>query len=266
MSSGPFSLWGEGPVDCGDNVPAPVSTPVPEPVPQPEPPSEPTPSPTDDDGAAVATDTPPGVRATTPTDGATGVSPRGPLVVFFDEPVEVSRASFDLRCNGIAEPLTVVGAPGERILLVPESSLAPGVGCTLTVNAAAVRDVDRIDPPDQPEEDTVVSFTTDAAPRILSSAPTDGERGVDPGARVSVVFSEPVTVADDAVRLSCAGDDVQVDAVVRADGTAELTPTEPLPRRTVCTVTVLADGVSDVDAADPPDHPADDYRAVFRVR
>ena len=102
----------------------------------------------------------------------------------------------------------------------------------------------------------------DAAPAVTATVPSNGSANVDPGALVSVTFSEPVTAGAGAFAVDCGGA-VSV-SVSGGPSTFVLTPAAPLPSG-ACQVTVLAAAISDLDSVDPPDHPAADLVVGFSV-
>jgi uncharacterized protein len=101
----------------------------------------------------------PTVTATTPVDGASGVSESANLTVTFSESVGVSPGAFTVACGGTDELLSVSSGPATSFTLDPASDLPTG-SCTLTVHAANVSDTDTNDPPDRPATDTAVTFAT----------------------------------------------------------------------------------------------------------
>ncbi|MGC4175150.1 ExeM/NucH family extracellular endonuclease [Demequina sp.] len=104
----------------------------------------------------------------------------------------------------------------------------------------------------------------DAAPVVGGVSPADGAGDVDPGAAVTLTFSEDVALAEGAVTLTCAGQPV---AATTAGGPSvfTVTPASALPAGATCTVAVSASGVSDVDAIDPPDGLAANFSSSFTV-
>jgi predicted extracellular nuclease len=101
----------------------------------------------------------PSVTATTPGDGASGVSESADLMVTFSESVGTAAGAFTLACGGTDQPLTVSGTGSSRTL-DPTSDLPTGGSCTLTVHAANVTDSDTNDPPDAMVADKTVTFST----------------------------------------------------------------------------------------------------------
>ena len=88
--------------------------------------------------------------------------------------------------------------------------------------------------------------------------------GVAADAAVSVTFSESVSVDAGALVLSCGGPDL-ASASGGPATTFSLTYTPPLPGGADCTIAILAAGVHDTDAADPPDGLAANVSIGFRV-
>jgi predicted extracellular nuclease len=101
----------------------------------------------------------PTVTATTPVDGASGVSESANLSVTFSESVGVSAGAFTVSCGAADQPLSVSAGPASSYTLDPASDLPTG-SCTLTVHAANVTDTDTNDPPDGMAADRVVTFST----------------------------------------------------------------------------------------------------------
>jgi len=102
----------------------------------------------------------------------------------------------------------------------------------------------------------------DSAPQVTGTTPADGATGVSAGATLTVTFSEPVTLADGSVSLSCAG---ATQPVTVSGGPTSYTvdPASDLPTAASCAATVAAGGVTDQDSEDPPDSMAADYTWSF---
>ncbi len=110
--------------------------------------------------SVVAGDAAPQVVATSPTTGATGVSPSTDLSVTFSEPVSVSGAWFMISC-ALSGTHTAVGGGGPTTFtLDPDVDFALGETCTATIAGAQVSDNDADDPPDAMAANFAWSFTT----------------------------------------------------------------------------------------------------------
>ncbi len=104
----------------------------------------------------------------------------------------------------------------------------------------------------------------DTAPTVTSVAPADGATGVDPGAAITVTFSEDVALASGAIALACGGSPVDV-TVSGGPAVYTATPASDLPDGGTCTVSITAASVSDVDNVDPPDTLAANVTSSFTV-
>ena len=135
-------------------------------------------------------------------------------------------------------------------------------GCTDTNNNATDFTVDAPTPRNSAGAANTCNLG-DAAPAVVSTAPSDGSSDVDPGSILGVTFSEPVAVTPTAFLLDCGGPFSLT--VSGGPTTFTLTPAAGLPAGATCHVTVAAASVSDVDTDDPPDHPAADFTFTFTV-
>src|SRR6185436_7958593 len=117
-----------------------------------------------------------------------------------------------------------------------------------------VTDADANDPPDNMLADYVFSFTIDAAPSVTAVTPLNGATNVATNTNLSVTFSEPVTITNSSVTISCASTGAHTVAVSGGPTTWTVDPTSDFGNGELCTATVLAAQVSDSDANDPPDN------------
>ena len=110
-------------------------------------------------------------------------------------------------------------------------------------------------------DDIVVSTgpVMDVAPSVLSTNPADNATGIPLAANVSVTFSEDVTAPASAFSISCAMSGAHTFALSGGPTTFTLNPDTDFVQNEVCTVTVTAAQVADVDANDPPDNMAADF-------
>ncbi len=209
-------------------------------------------------------DAAPTLVSVSPAAGATQVATDVNVVLTFSEPVQVPTAgAFLLACSGVPQGFTMPGLSGTTLTIDPAGLLPAGQTCTVTADAAQVTDVDTVDPPDALAANISTSFGTDAAPAVTSTTPAAGATGVGTGSTLSVTFSEPVTAAAGAFTLSCQSVDRPLGVTGSGTATLTLTPLSPLPGSASCSLTVHASAISDVDAADPPDHPAADTTVGF---
>ncbi|MBD3783472.1 MAG: ExeM/NucH family extracellular endonuclease [Micrococcales bacterium] len=143
----------------------------------------------------TATDTAPEVTSTTPTEGGS-VTSRQRIGVTFSEPVTPDAGALSLSCSESgAVAVTTAGGP-TSFTGTPASALANGESCTMTVAAAAVHDVDPIDPPDSPAADTTVHFSV-ASQCGQTFTPTYDIQGSGSSAAITGdVATQGVVVAD----------------------------------------------------------------------
>lgn len=107
----------------------------------------------------------------------------------------------------------------------------------------------------------------DAVPVVLSTTPLDGDAPVAADADIMIFFSEAVDVSTSSFLLECpVGEDSQSFAV-SGSGTRTITldPDVDLPELAICTVTVEASVVSDVDTQDGPNVMSENHVFSFEV-
>ncbi len=214
-------------------------------------------APNDSATVTITVDAAPAVTTTNPTNGATGIATNANIIVNFTEAVDVTTSSFTIECPapGNLQPFAVSGSGTNSITLNPTADLPQGTTCTVTVVANQVSDSDTNDPPDNMAANFVFSFTTDAAPAVTTTNPTNGATGIATNANIIVNFTEPVNVTTSSFTIECPAPGNLQPFAVSGSGTASITlnPNSDLPGGT-CTVTVIANQVSDTDAGDPPDN------------
>jgi hypothetical protein len=146
----------------------------------------------------------------------------------------------------------------------PDTDYAQGELCTITVFSATVTDNDTNDPPDNPGPDISWQFTTDAAPSVTATSPTNGAASLASNTNIVITYDEPVTASGSAYTIVC---NTNRTFTLSGNGTAvhTLDPNSNLPSGQTCTVTVVAAQISDTDAGDPPDNLAANYVFSFSV-
>jgi predicted extracellular nuclease len=164
----------------------------------------------------------------------------------------VDTVSYEGVTTGLTEGTT--GAPADTAAgapAPPESISRVPDGCDTDDNAA---DFDRLtSTPDASNGGTACGGPpADAAPSVAATTPANNAADVPLDGNLEVEFSEPVTLTN-AFTLSCVTSGAH--DVTATDGPTEfrLDPAGTFERGERCTLTVLAGGVSDNDANDPPD-------------
>ena len=163
--------------------------------------------------------------ATSPSD-FTAVSLTGQTI-----PAGSSSYSFSVLVNG-----DIVNESDERFF----------VNVTNVTGAAVV---------DGQGEGTIVNDdAADAAPEVASTFPVNGATNFPIGANLTVTFSEPVNVSASWFTLACSTSGTVSTAFSGGPTTFTLDPGVTLVHGETCTLTVLANQVSDQDGNDPPDN------------
>jgi Bacterial Ig-like domain len=106
----------------------------------------------------------------------------------------------------------------------------------------------------------------DAAPSVVNTTPANGAINVAADANISITFSESVNATGSAFSLECpTGTPRAFTQSASPATTITLDPTLNLPFSTVCTVTVTATQITDLDVSDPPDQMVANFVFSFTV-
>jgi len=198
-------------------------------------------------------DTPPSVIATSPANGATGVSATAPITVTFSEPMDASTinaTNFTLQVTstGASVAGTVTYNATTRVAtFTPNSALATPVNYTATV-LASVKDVAG----NQMGASFQFTFTTadTTPPTVISTVPVNLATNVPTNVVVSATFSKPmdpttINATNFTLTVTATGTPVTGTVAYNAGtNTATFTPTSPLASVTTYTATVKT-GVKD---------------------
>ncbi len=110
-----------------------------------------------------------------------------------------------------------------------------------------------------------VNACLDDGPTVSATAPTNGDFGVDPGTDIAITFSEAVDVTASWFSIVCTSSGAHSAAVVGGPITFGLQTAVDFTNAESCTVTILAAGVTDQDATDPPDNMPFDHSFTFTI-
>ena len=157
---------------------------------------------------------------------------------------------------------------GPTTFTIDPTDFANGELCTVTVFAAQITDQDANDPPENMAANFVFSFTIDNPPSVTTTIPTNTATGIAANTNITVNFSESVNASAAAFQIECpAASGAQAFSLLTASPATGfvLDPTSTLPEGTICTVTVLANQITDADAGDPPDNMVADFVFSFSV-
>jgi predicted extracellular nuclease len=213
----------------------------------------------------IPADIPPTVLSVLPVDNAVDVPVASTLTVSFSEPVTVASDFATISCTISGAHAYSIDETGDpTIILTPTGPFNVGEVCTVTIENVKVADKDFL--PDNLVFDYVWDFTTvyDPAPYVEVVMPANGVTNVPLDSNLVVEFNEGVVVIDDWYSINCTtsglhyaivtGDDPDIYTI---NPDTNFTPSE------VCTVTLLASHIEDVDAQDPYDKMASDYTWSF---
>ena len=104
---------------------------------------------------------------------------------------------------------------------------------------------------------------SDVGPAVAATIPAGGSAGVARNTILTVTFSEAVAVAGSWFDISCATSGAHTATVSGGPSTFTLDPDADFAVNELCTVTVLAAGVTDADGDDPPDSMAANATFTF---
>lgn len=103
----------------------------------------------------------------------------------------------------------------------------------------------------------------DLAPEVASTFPVNGATNFPINANLSVTFSEPVNVTGSWFQLSCSVSGIVSTSFSGGPTAFTLDPGILLTHGETCTLTILANQVSDQDANDPPDNMVINFTVGF---
>ena len=103
----------------------------------------------------------------------------------------------------------------------------------------------------------------DTAPAIASTSPAAGATSVARSASIHVTFSEPVTANDGWASITCATSGAHAATITGSGAVYTIDPASDFAAGEMCTVTVFASQVTDLDTNDPPDNMAGDVSWSF---
>jgi large repetitive protein len=215
--------------------------------------------PSGDFASSFRTDERPSVSSTAPANNASSVPSSQAITVTFSKQVSASSGAFEVECpSGTPVGFTTSSSPASSYTLTPSADLPVGTTCAVTVVASEIEDSIGT----HPASDYGLSFTTDTAPQVSSTTPSDGATGVAPSSSITVQFSKAVSAPASAFELECpSGTSIPLSVSPASGESASftLTPESSLPTGEQCTVKVLAGEIVDAEGT----HPASDSSFSF---
>jgi methionine-rich copper-binding protein CopC/uncharacterized protein YdeI (BOF family) len=211
-------------------------------------------------GVALApADNLPTVASTVPANSDSGVAIGTDISVNFSESVTTSAGAFEILCGGVNQTFTLSGSEASYTLN-PDSNLPLDTDCTLTVTASMVTDLDGTADAMAIDFSATFHTTGDEYPYVASTTPGTDATNVAIGSDISVTFSENVTTSAAAFTILCDSTN-QPFAFSGSGASYTLNPDSDLPYSQICTVTVVASQVTDLDG--PPDPMWENYEWSF---
>ncbi len=182
---------------------------------------------------------PPTVVSTVPANLATAVAVNTPISANFSEamnPATITGTTFTVKGPGATAVAGVVTYAGTTATFTPAQLLPAGTLFTATITTGAQ------DPTGAPlAVNYVWTFTTSAAPMVLSTVPLNGAVAVPANTLVSATFSRamnPTTITATTFTVTGPGVTPVAGAVSYTGTTATFTPTSILPASTLFTATI----------------------------
>jgi predicted extracellular nuclease len=103
----------------------------------------------------------------------------------------------------------------------------------------------------------------DSAPFVSSTTPTNTATNIAVDSNITINFSESVSASSSSFTIECPTGTGQGYALSGSASSYTLDPTSDLPFSTTCTVTVIANQISDTDTVDPPDNMTSNFAFSF---
>jgi uncharacterized repeat protein (TIGR01451 family) len=118
-----------------------------------------------------------------------------------------------------------------------------------------------------PDDSATVTINVDEGPSVTTTSPTNGATNVQGNTNITVNFSEPVNATTSSFSIECPGGSPQAYTLSASPSASfTLDPVADLPAGQTCTVTVIANQITDADNFDPPDQMAANYVFSFGVK
>lgn len=223
--------------------------------------------------STFTTDAAPTVTGGTPATGATNVATTSLVTFIFSENVDAGPgAAIAVECP-IGSPVagTVSGSGTSTLTFTPSGAMPVNTACRATAVAANINDSDVADPPGLLAADVSRTFTTDAPPSVLNTAPVAGSTGVAATSTITINFSESVAfdttanAANTSFDFECPAGTPTNFTVSTASPAASvvLDPLDSALAGQTCTLSVRALGIADADLGDPPNNMVADFVATY---
>jgi len=181
-------------------------------------------------------------------------SPAGAGGVTFDIATQDNTATSpdDFTAKSLTGQTIPAGSSSYSFSVLVNGDIVNEANETFFVNVTNVSGAAVVD--GQGEGAVVNDDVADAAPEVASTFPVNGATDFPIGANLSVTFNEPVNVSASWFTLACSTSGAVATTFSGGPTTFVLDPGVTLVHGETCTLTVLANQVSDQDGNDPPDN------------
>ena len=204
----------------------------------------------------VFADIAPRVNSVFPEDNATGVDLTTPIQIEFSEPVHITATPFIVTCGGNVEAILLDEVNDQaNYTISPNPAWTASSVCTVDLIATEITDLEGLAHELDGNGDGTAgdnftfsfSVTSDSLPKVASTLPVDGAVLVAQNFTIDLNFTENVDLSMTAVELDCQGA-IAITGLSATDvNTVTLTPTTTVAEGTDCTVTLLANQITDKD-------------------
>ena len=190
-------------------------------------------------------------------------SPAGPGGVTFDIATQDASAASpsDFTAKSLTSQTIPAGSSSYSFSVLVNGDTANEANETFFVNVTNVTGAVLVD--GQGVGTIVNDDVADAAPAVASTFPANGATNFPVGSNLTVTFSEPVNVSASWFTLACSTSGTVATTFSGGPTTFTLDPGVTLVHGETCTLTVLANQVSDQDGNDPPDNMAANVMVTF---
>jgi LPXTG-site transpeptidase (sortase) family protein len=199
----------------------------------------------------------PEITLAIPANGATDVAVNSNITLTFSENISGTVNWAGLECSVSGKHSYMVSGTSQTPVINPDIDFANNESCTLTVLGSQIHDLDEKDPPDEMTENFSLTFSTssptDQAPTVVETYPSNLAVGIPVDRKFSITFSEAVDHMLGWINFSCK--ESGVITVYVEDGPIKYTISsdKDFKYNELCTVTLNANKIFDMDKDDPPD-------------
>lgn len=212
-------------------------------------------------------DQPPVLIHSIPSVGSDNVAIDSNITLTFSEPVITTGEWFELNCSTSGAHSVSISGDSQVLVLDPDKNYAYGELCSLSLTSALISDSDTDDPPDQMEENQIITFSViilqDLSPEVTATIPSDNALDVPISGDLKVSFSEPVHLDNGWVDVQCSKSGNHIVFLSGGPVAYSFGSDRNFVYDEKCIVKFTAQEITDLDTLDPPDSLSADYTFSF---